>query len=59
VLKKALETGISLSITAPVVEPGGGSFSGIYERQMEGSENEASPVNLIWALFWTQIMLGA
>jgi len=37
--KKALETA-TLSIESPVGEPGGGSFSGTFERQMkEGSGN--------------------
>jgi hypothetical protein len=53
-LKKALETGNSLH-----KEPGGGLFSRTFERQMkEGSGNRASLINLIWAPFWAQIMLG-
>ena len=53
--KKALETA-TLSIGAPVGDPGGGSFTETFERQMkEGSENGASLINfikLIWTLFF-------
>jgi hypothetical protein len=48
----------TLSIRAPTGEPGVSLFSGTFERQMEGSRNGASLINLIWAPFWTQIMLG-
>jgi len=44
---------------APTGEPGGHSFTGTFERQMEGCGNGASLVKLIGHLFWTQIMLEA
>jgi len=52
-LSKALETGNTLSIRAPVGEPGGGSFCGNFERQMKGGcGNGTSLVELIWARFF-------
>ena len=55
-LNTALEMGNSLH-NGLNGEPGGGLFSGTFERQMEGSGNIAFLINLIWAPFWTQIML--
>jgi len=57
-LKKAVEMGNSLSVRASTGEPGVSLFSGTFERQTEGSGNGASLINLTWASFWTQIMLG-
>jgi len=53
----------TLSIGAPVGEPGGGSFTGTFERLMKnGSGNGLSLVKLTWAyfffFFWIQITLG-
>ena len=46
-LKKAQETGNSLC-RGPAGEPGGGSFTGTFERQMQkGSGNRASLIKLI------------
>jgi len=37
----------------------GVSLLGLFERQMKmGSGNGVSCINLIWALFWAQIMFG-
>ena len=50
--KRKLWKWTNLSIRAPAGEPGGGSFTGPFERQMEnGSGNVASLINLIWAPF--------
>jgi len=44
--KKALE----LATLSPVGEPGGGSYSGSFEREKEeGSGDRASCIKLIWA----------
>jgi hypothetical protein len=42
----------TLSIGVPVGELGAGSFSGSFERLMEGSGNGASLFKLIWAPFY-------
>ena len=44
--KRSLFKWATLSIGAPVGDPGGGSFTRTFERQMEGSGNRASLVKL-------------
>jgi hypothetical protein len=56
--KRRLWKRVTLSTGAPAGERGGGSFTRTFERQMEGSGNWVSLINLIWGLFWAQIMLG-
>jgi hypothetical protein len=60
-MKKRLWKRANISISVPVGEHGGGSFTEAVLRQMkEGSGNEASLTKLVWAPFiWVQIMLGA
>jgi len=48
----------TLSKASPVGQPGGGCFTGSFERQMEGSGNGASRINLGF-FFLIQFMLGA
>jgi len=40
------------SVRAPFGEAGGDSLTKLFERQMEGSGNGASLINLIWAPFF-------
>jgi hypothetical protein len=58
--KRRLWKRAAVFIGAPDGEPGGGSLTRSFERQMEGSGNGASIVKLFWAPFlWMQITLGA
>jgi len=42
----------TLSIRATTGEPGRDLFTGLFDRQMEGSGNGASLITLIWAPFF-------
>ena len=60
--KSRLWKWVTVSKGVPVGEPGVGSFTGTFKRQMkESSGNRASLINLIWVVFFLgiEIMLGA